>query len=460
MTPASEPVFVGVETGGTKILCRVVSSDGTVLADVRLPTGEPEAALAELGRTAMAGTGKVEVRGIGLASFGPVVVDRRTENYGAMLATTKPGWSGYNLGARLAEMLDAPVSIDTDVNVAALAEQALGAGRGLHTVAYVTVGTGIGGGLAVKGRTLKGGLHPEIGHVRLRRAEGDLTPSQCGFHPDCAEGLSAGPALGARLGERSLGDAPEVRALAADYLGQLCSTLLLAWSPQRIVLGGGAMDVAGLIPEVEARMRLELNGYGASVVAGEGGYLVAAELENAGLEGALIMAREIANPDVIYLVSGTGADRQAAVDLAAELLPPGGRRRPASVIHATVVLAGELDDRTVSRALQIGDLMRGERFQLVFDRLEWFSNGVAAFTCSDTPEPFQTVRRQLTQAARSLRKSAQGGTRPHLTMAYGGPSFEPIRLTTPLVWDVTEIELVCSVHGETRHEELGRWSLS
>lgn len=459
MTPTSEVVFVGVETGGTKILCRVVTADGKVLADVRFPTKEPEAALAELGQAAMAGSGKVEVRGIGLASFGPVVVDPMAANYGAMLATTKPGWSGFNLAGRLAEVLEAPVAIDTDVNVAALAEQAIGAGRGAHTVAYVTVGTGIGGGLAIDGKTLKGGLHPEIGHFRLRRAEGDLTPSQCGFHPDCAEGLSAGPALGARLNGRNLEETPEVRALVADYLGQLCSTLLLAWSPQRIVLGGGVMSVVGLIPEVEARMRLELNGYGASVVAGEDGYLVAAELENAGLEGALIMAREIAKPDVIYLVSGTEADRQAAVDLATELLPLGGRRRPASVVHATVVLAGEFDDRTVSRAIQIGGLMRGEKFQLVFDSLEWFSNGVAAFTCSDIPEPFQNVRRQLTQAARSLRKSAQGGTRPHLTMAYGGPSFEPIRLTTPLVWDVTEIELVCSVYGETRHEELGRWSL-
>lgn len=459
-SPAPEPVIIGIETGGTKILCRIVSADGAVLADTRFPTGDPEATVAELSQMAMAGTGKVEVRGIGLASFGPVVVDPTAGNYGAMLATTKPGWSGFNLGGRLSKVLDAPVAIDTDVNVAALAEQAIGAGRGLHTVAYVTVGTGIGGGLAIDGRTLKGGLHPEIGHFRVRRAEGDLTPSLCGFHPDCAEGLAAGPALGERLNGRRLEEAPEVRAMAADYLGQLCATLLLSWSPQRIVLGGGVMGVAGLIPEVEARMRLELNGYGADVVAGEGGYLVAAELENAGLEGALIMAREISKSDVIYLVCGSDADRQAAVDLAAELLPPGGRRRPASVVHATVALAGEFDDRTVSRAIQIGDLMRGEKFQLVFDTLEWFSNGVAAFTCSDIPEPFQNVRRQLTQAARSLRKSAQGGTRPHLTMAYGGPSFEPIRLTTPLVWDVTEIELVCSVHGETRHKELGRWSLS
>lgn len=295
MTPTSEVVFVGVETGGTKILCRVVTADGKMLADVRFATGEPEAAVAELVRIVGAATPTgARIAGIGLASFGPVVVNPAAVDYGAMLATTKPGWSGFNLGRRLSQALGAPAAIDTDVNVAALAEQAIGAGRGLHTVAYVTVGTGIGGGLAIDGQTLKGGLHPEIGHLRLRRAENDRTPSRCVFHPDCAEGLAAGPALGDRLNGRRLEEAVEVRALATDYLGQLCAALLLAWSPQRIVLGGGVMGTAGLIQDIEARMRLELNGYGASVVAGEGGYLTPAELENAGLEGALIMAREIA----------------------------------------------------------------------------------------------------------------------------------------------------------------------
>lgn len=288
-------VLVAVETGGTKILCRVLRDDGAVLTEARFTTGTPEDALADLVRTteAVIPIG-AKVAGIGLASFGPVVVDPTSRDYGAMLATTKPGWSGFNLGRGLSNALDAPFVVDTDVNVAALAEQAIGAGRGLHTVAYMTVGTGIGGGLAIDGRTLKGGLHPEIGHFRVRRADGDPVPSACGFHADCVEGLSAGPALGLRLQGRSLEEAPEVRALAVDYLGQACATLVLAWSPQRIVMGGGVMSVQGLIPEVEARMRAELNGYGAAIVAEGAGYLAAAQLSDAGLEGAVIMAREVA----------------------------------------------------------------------------------------------------------------------------------------------------------------------
>lgn len=295
-TPPTSPVFVGIETGGTKIVCRIVDEAGKTLAETRFPTVAPESVLDALVQAIEAALPEgCRVSGVGIASFGPVIVDPASPDVGRMLATTKPGWSGFNLARALTDRLTAPVRVDTDVNAAALAEQALGAGRGLHTVAYVTVGTGIGGGLAIDGRTLKGALHPEIGHVHLRRAAGDDLTSVCGFHPACAEGLAAGPAVGLRLAGRSLTEAKEVRALVADYLGQLCATLLLTWSPQRIVMGGGVMSTPGLIPEIEARMRQELNGYGAGVVVEETGYLAAAELEHAGLEGALIMARAAAS---------------------------------------------------------------------------------------------------------------------------------------------------------------------
>jgi fructokinase len=292
---ACDPVFVGIETGGTKIVCRVIDAHGRILTESRFPTVTPERVVDTLIGVIVAAVPEgARIGGVGVASFGPVIVDPASPDVGAMLATTKAGWTGFNLVRALADRLDAPVAIDTDVNVAALAEQAIGACRGLHTVAYVTVGTGVGGGLVIEGRTLKGALHPEIGHLPVRRAPGDAQASVCAFHAACVEGLAAGPAIGLRLAGRSLADAPEVRALVVDYLGQLCATLLLAWSPQRIVLGGGVMSETGLIPDIETRMRLELNGYGAAIVAEAPGYLVAAELEHAGLEGALIMARETA----------------------------------------------------------------------------------------------------------------------------------------------------------------------
>jgi fructokinase len=158
-----------------------------------------------------------------------------------MQATSKSGWIDSNLRARLQEQLGVPVAVDTDVNAAAIAEQRLGAGASLPSVAYVTVGTGIGAGLAIGGQSLKGALHPEAGHIRLVRRPDDQAPSTCPFHADCAEGLVSGPALRRRLGEgHDLADNPALVELVADYLGQLAAALVLVWSPHRIVWGGGS----------------------------------------------------------------------------------------------------------------------------------------------------------------------------------------------------------------------------
>lgn len=164
--------------------------------------------------------------------------------------------------------------------------------------------------------------------------------------------------------------------------------------------------------------------------------------------------------NVFFMIGGTESERQAACDLAGSLLPPGSRRQPASVLHATLVSVGEDDPRAVARAIQIGDLMRGVAFQLVFDRLERFANSAVVLGCAETSAAFSDVRRQLTQAARSLGKGVVVGERPHLTMAYGGPSFEPIRLAEPLVWEAREVLLVRSLRGRKTHVELGRWGLS
>jgi len=286
----SQPVFFAVETGGTKIVWRIVDAAGVVLDEGRFATGRPEAAVEAL----VAAAAERPVAGLGVASFGPLVVDPASPQRGLMLATPKLGWTGFNLSRTLADRLGAPFAVDTDVNAAAVAEARLGAGRGARAVAYVTVGTGIGGGLCADGRTLKGALHPEIGHLFVRRVEGDVQASACPFHADCVEGLAAGPAVQARLAGRRLEDADAVRAAVADYLGQLVAGLVFAWAPDRIVFGGGVMSTPGLIIEVEAAARRRVNGYGSAVVMGEGGYLVAAEREHAGLDGALLMARDLA----------------------------------------------------------------------------------------------------------------------------------------------------------------------
>jgi ROK family len=150
----ADQVFAGIETGGTKILARLVSAQGQVLADGRWPTTTPDRALEDL--TAFLEKASAPGRslaGIGIAAFGPLVRDERSADYGLVLSTPKLRWSGSNLRAALAARFGVAVGIDTDVNAAARAEWQRGAGRGMHTLAYVTVGTGIGGGLVVDGRS-------------------------------------------------------------------------------------------------------------------------------------------------------------------------------------------------------------------------------------------------------------------------------------------------------------------
>lgn len=289
----SGEIYAGVETGGTKTLCRVVRADGAVVAEARWPTAGPDEMAEVLGAFIGEAAAAAPVAGVGLAAFGPIVVDPARADRGRVLATPKPGWTGSNLAQALAARLGAPVAVETDVNAAAIAEQRLGAGRGAASVAYVTVGTGIGGGLAIEGRPLRGALHPEIGHLRLARRADDAIPSACPFHSDCAEGLAAGPAIGHRLaaGQR-LQDEPQTFEAVADYLAQLVASLVLAWSPERVVLGGGVLQAPGLLARVAEGLPAALGGYGVGEAALSADFIVPAALEHAGLEGALILARE------------------------------------------------------------------------------------------------------------------------------------------------------------------------
>jgi fructokinase len=289
----SERVFAAIETGGTKILARLIDEGGRTLADGRWPTTTPERALEDLaGFISGATPPGCALGAIGIAAFGPVVRTARSHDYGRILKTPKPGWSGANLRAQLAARFAVPVAIDTDVNAAARAEWQQGAGQGMHSLAYVTVGTGIGAGLLLEGRPLEGALHPEIGHIRLVRSENDCAPSVCPFHTDCVEGLTSGPAIARRLtANQSLVDDPATCELAAAYLGQLAASLVLCWSPERIVWGGGVMGTAGLLAQVRAAMHGSLGGYGLAECVGHPDFCVPAALAHAGLEGAALMAR-------------------------------------------------------------------------------------------------------------------------------------------------------------------------
>ena len=188
-------LYGAVEAGGTKFVCAIGDAGGAIRAEARFPTADPVSTLTKVRDFLLESSRTLgNICAIGVASFGPVVLDSASPQFGCIANTPKAGWSGTDMIGMLARQFSCPMGFDTDVNAAALAEHRWGAGRGIDNLVYLTVGTGIGGGVLVDGAPLHGLLHPEIGHIRPRRHPLDLTfAGVCPFHGDCLEGLASGP---------------------------------------------------------------------------------------------------------------------------------------------------------------------------------------------------------------------------------------------------------------------------
>ncbi|MDZ4308087.1 ROK family protein [Allopontixanthobacter sp.] len=230
----------GVELGGTKTVV-VAGSGGKIEQRIQFPTTSPGETLAKVSAALREFDAVIPIEAVGIASFGPIRLDPMAADYGTILATPKPGWTGVDVVGPARIKAQLPIIVDTDVNAAAIAEHRLGAAQGCANVIYLTIGTGLGGGVLVEGIPVHGVLHPEIGHIRTRRAAGDVFPGTCPFHKDCIEGLISGPALAARFGcDPSTIDPDDGRWIqVASDLAELLAALILTHSPQRIVLGGG-----------------------------------------------------------------------------------------------------------------------------------------------------------------------------------------------------------------------------
>lgn len=236
----TSPRLAGLELGGTKSIA-LIASGQTILDQVSIPTTAPDETLRRLNAQLLAWQDEAPIEAIGIASFGPVQLDRRAPRYGTMLTTPKPGWTGAPVADRLTQGLDCPWIMDTDVNGAALAEYRWGAGQGCDSFCYVTIGTGLGGGLIVDGKPVHGIMHPEMGHIRLKRAAIDTFAGVCPFHGDCIEGLVSGPALAARFGvpASSVADDHPVWDHVVSDLAEFAGALLLTTAARRILFGGG-----------------------------------------------------------------------------------------------------------------------------------------------------------------------------------------------------------------------------
>lgn len=289
----------GIEAGGTKFVCAVGSGPDDLRAEVRFPTTTPEETIGRavsFFREQQAEYGALQA--IGIAAFGPLDPDPRSESYGYITSTPKPGWANANFVGAMRQAFDLPVGFDTDVNGAALGEWRWGAAQGLDTFVYLTIGTGVGGGAMVNGRLLHGLVHPEMGHIVLPHDwEHDPYKGRCPYHGDCLEGMAAGPAIEERWGVKGqqLGEDHPAWALEAHYLALALRSFICTLSPQRIIMGGGVMEQPQLFPMVRTRTQEYLNGYvqHPAILERIDTYIVPPGLGNkAGVLGAFALAQQ------------------------------------------------------------------------------------------------------------------------------------------------------------------------
>lgn len=249
-----------LEAGGTKMVMGVYTQEGELIESQSIPTLTPDKTMPVM----LAYFKEKDISALGIGSFGPLDLNKHSATYGYITSTPKLAWADYPLLPRFRDELNIPCELDTDVNAAALAESRLGVGKGLDSVVYVTIGTGIGGGAIVGGECVHGLVHPEMGHMLLRpRADDPLPKGVCPYHDGCLEGLASGTAINARCDGKaaSLGDDDPLIQLEAHYLGQMCANLVTILSPEKIILGGGVMQRKALLPMVREEAKALLHGY-------------------------------------------------------------------------------------------------------------------------------------------------------------------------------------------------------
>jgi len=291
-------LYGAIEAGGTKFVCAVGTGPADLRAQARFPTTSPQETL---GHCLEFFRSQPKLDALGVGCFGPLELRRGAPRYGHVTSTPKPGWSNADIVGPLRQAFSLPVGFDTDVNAAVLAESRWGAAQSLEDAIYITIGTGIGGGALVGGRLAHGLVHPEMGHLLVPREPDDLAfAGHCPFHGGrCWEGLASGPALAERWGQAAEALPTDHPAwdLQARYIASALTSLVLVLSPERVILGGGVMQKAGLFPLVRQYLQRSLAGYvqAAALLEGMDQYLVPPLLgTQSGIAGALALAESAA----------------------------------------------------------------------------------------------------------------------------------------------------------------------
>jgi fructokinase len=291
-------IYGGIEAGGTKFVCAIGSGPEDLQNEVRFETTSPQETINRTLEYFKEQYLKQKLLAIGIGSFGPIELNRESSNYGFVKSTPKPGWSNINICGLIEEELKIPIGFNTDVNAAALGEYEWGAGRGLNNFIYLTIGTGIGGGVMINGRLLHGLQHPEMGHIFIPQdIKSDPYEGNCPFHKNCFEGLASGPAMKNRWGKspEDLNEDHKAWDLEVQYISLALTNYICTLTPERIIIGGGIMEQKKLLPLIHTTVKKMLNNYIQleEITDNIEKYIVLPSLGNkAGILGALVLAKK------------------------------------------------------------------------------------------------------------------------------------------------------------------------
>jgi len=290
-------LFGGIESGGTKFVCSVGRDPDHLISDISFPTTNPTETIQKAIEFFAPYSKRNELVSVGIASFGPLDLNPDSKTYGYITTTPKAGWQQVDLYGEVQKALKVPIAFDTDVNAAAFGEKYwIPENQSLDPFLYITVGTGIGVGAIINGSPLHGLIHAEAGHMAIpHNWEKDPFPGVCPFHGDCLEGLASGISMNKRWGQNpeTLSDSHPAWDLEAKYIALALVNLIYAYSPQRIILGGGVSQHPGFHQAVRQKVLKINNGYVNSIFISEkiDDYILPPALGNrSGVLGAIAMA--------------------------------------------------------------------------------------------------------------------------------------------------------------------------
>lgn len=281
-------MYGAIEAGGTKFNVAVGDNKGNVIEKATFKTTTPEEVLESI----IDFFKDKDITKMGVGMFGPCDNKKDSITYGSFLNTPKRVWTNFDFYEALKKFKpNVEYIFDTDVNAAGLGEYYLGNGKGLQSLLYITIGTGVGGGFILNGKSFNGLTHPEMGHVIVTPHKDDKFLGLCDYHKYCLEGVASGPTIEARYNKKGfeLPKDHEVWEFISDYIAQALVSYTVILRPHQITLGGGVMKAPGLIDKVKHKFLNYFNMYIETPDIDE--YIKCPKLgDDSGVVGGLVLA--------------------------------------------------------------------------------------------------------------------------------------------------------------------------